>query len=64
MRIELVTWRDAGGEQEGWLEPDKIRRREPHHYVGRIRRQRDGEQLNALHGLGRRRRYAHSRTYP
>lgn len=24
MRIELVTWRDAGGEQEGWLEAKDI----------------------------------------
>lgn len=24
MRIELITWRDAGGEQGGWLEPADI----------------------------------------
>ena len=24
MKIELVTWRDAGGEQEGWQDPSDI----------------------------------------
>jgi len=24
MRIELITWRDAGGEQQGWMEPGDI----------------------------------------
>lgn len=24
MKIELITWRDAGGEQEGWKSPDDI----------------------------------------
>lgn len=23
-RIELITWRDAGGEQDGWLHADDI----------------------------------------
>lgn len=24
MKIELVTWRDAGGEEQGWLSPEDI----------------------------------------
>jgi hypothetical protein len=24
MRIELITWRDAGGEQEGWQAPEDV----------------------------------------
>ena len=24
MKVELITWRDAGGEQDGWLKPDAV----------------------------------------
>lgn len=24
MKIELITWRDAGGEQEGWQAPEDV----------------------------------------
>jgi hypothetical protein len=24
MRIELIIWRDAGGEQDGWMDPDDL----------------------------------------
>lgn len=24
MKIELITWRDAGGEQEGWQAPEDL----------------------------------------
>jgi hypothetical protein len=24
MRIEIITWRDAGGEQAGWLDPADV----------------------------------------
>lgn len=24
MQLELITWKDAGGEQDGWLNPDAI----------------------------------------